>query len=167
MNDYLELVYHSSKWQYEFEKEANLIKEVLGDSFVEIYHIGSTAVEGLKSKPIIDILAVVSSIDKLDSIESSFHNLGYESKGEHGIKDRRFCVKREDNKRKVHLHMYELNHAEIERHVKFRDILRENASIRIDYEVLKKNLLEQFQENRVQYTEGKTEFINRILNKNG
>ena len=123
--------------------------------------------EVMKSKPIIDILAVVSSIDKLDSIESSFHNLGYESKGEHGIKDRRFCVKREDNKRKVHLHMYELNHAEIERHVKFRDILRENASIRIDYEVLKKNLLEQFQENRVQYTEGKTEFINRILNKNG
>ena len=49
-----------------------------------MYHIGSTAVPGLKAKPIIDILAVVRSLDGVDERCSLFEKLGYECMGRDG-----------------------------------------------------------------------------------
>ena len=43
-------------YQVLFGEEANLLHEVLGEEAMGIFHIGSTSVPGLKSKPIIDIL---------------------------------------------------------------------------------------------------------------
>ena len=39
-----------------------LLKEVLGDRIIEIHHIGSTSIEGLKAKPVIDILVVINML---------------------------------------------------------------------------------------------------------
>lgn len=47
-----------------YEKE--LIIPILNTNLVDIYHIGSTAVKNLKSKPIIDIMIVVSSLLEVD-----------------------------------------------------------------------------------------------------
>ena len=41
-------------------------------------HIGSTAVEGLMAKPIIDIMPVVKNIVLVDNYNAAFEALGYE-----------------------------------------------------------------------------------------
>ena len=51
---------YSPAWRAEFEKGAALIKEVLGENCIALYHIGSTAVPGLKAKPIIGMMPPVS-----------------------------------------------------------------------------------------------------------
>ena len=62
----VEVVKYRSEWSREFEAEAERIKEILGDEAIEIYHIGSTSVEGLSAKPIIDIMPVVKDISRID-----------------------------------------------------------------------------------------------------
>lgn len=53
-------------WIEMFEKEAGIIKNILGKNCVEIHHIGSTAVSGLAAKPIIDIMPVVRSLEDIE-----------------------------------------------------------------------------------------------------
>ena len=46
-------------------QEAVKIKNILGDNYIAIYHIDSTAVPNLKAKPIIDIMPIVINLDEL------------------------------------------------------------------------------------------------------
>ena len=78
----VEVVKYRSEWSREFEAEAERIKEILGDEAIEIYHIGSTSVEGLSAKPIIDIKPVVKDISRIDKLNQSLETLGYECMGE-------------------------------------------------------------------------------------
>ena len=64
----VELAEYNSNWKKEYEKEEKLLKEVLGDRIIEIHHIGSTSIEGLKAKPVIDILVVINSLDEITEI---------------------------------------------------------------------------------------------------
>ena len=50
---------HNPRWQYMFAKELEELWEYFGDEAIRISHIGSTAVEGLEAKPIIDIAVAV------------------------------------------------------------------------------------------------------------
>lgn len=73
-----------------YEKEKELIIPILKDNLVNIYHIGSTAVPNLKSKPIIDIMISVINLDDVDKLKKQFEDIGYEYLFEFGIKGRRY-----------------------------------------------------------------------------
>ena len=64
-----------------FKKEKKSIIPLLKENLVEIFHIGSTAVPGLKSKPIIDIMISVNSLEEVDKKHKEFENIGYEYLG--------------------------------------------------------------------------------------
>jgi GrpB-like predicted nucleotidyltransferase (UPF0157 family) len=49
-------------WPILFEQESRMIKQALGSFVLAIEHVGSTAVQGLPSKPIIDLLVGVPSL---------------------------------------------------------------------------------------------------------
>ncbi len=57
MSQHITVVDYNPLWPKKYEEEALLIKDILADNCVAIYHIGSTSVEGLAAKPIIDIMA--------------------------------------------------------------------------------------------------------------
>ena len=42
-------------WPQVFAGEAQAIQQALGETLVEIEHVGSTAIPGLAAKPVIDI----------------------------------------------------------------------------------------------------------------
>lgn len=86
---------YNPEWETEFKKEADLIAKILGSLCIDIFHIGSTAVPGLKAKPIIDIMPVVHNIDKVDALAKEFEKVGYEYLGEFGIKGRRYLRRAE------------------------------------------------------------------------
>lgn len=92
----VEVVDYRPEWAEMYAAEAEKIREVLGENLIEIHHIGSTAVKGLKAKPIIDILAVVSDLVSLDGKNSEFEKAGYECMGEFGIRGRRYFRKGEE-----------------------------------------------------------------------
>ncbi|KKI93322.1 hypothetical protein WQ54_03540 [Bacillus sp. SA1-12] len=47
---------YNDNWVQLFKTEAKKICELFKDEMIDIHHIGSTAVPGLKAKPIIDIM---------------------------------------------------------------------------------------------------------------
>ncbi|MGN7470128.1 GrpB family protein [Brevibacillus sp. SAFN-007a] len=56
----VEVCPYDPRWQALFAAEAELLRQVFRDNLIHIHHIGSTAVPGLKAKPIIDLLPAMS-----------------------------------------------------------------------------------------------------------
>ena len=61
-----------------FLAEAETIEAILGENCIAVHHIGSTAVEGLAAKPVIDILPVVRSLAQPDPPPPAFAACGIE-----------------------------------------------------------------------------------------
>ena len=100
---------------------------VLGSILLKVHHIGSTSVPGLIAKPIIDLLPAVTDLTDLDRKRGSVEALGYKWHGEFGISERRYCtLSDESGVRIVQLHFFKADSSEIDRHIAFRDYLREH-----------------------------------------
>lgn len=153
---------YDPQWASMFETEANLIKEILQENLVEIHHIGSTAVEGLSAKPIIDIMPVVKSLETVDTVSSKFEEIGYEYLGEFGIKGRRYLRKGGDE-RTHQIHIFaEGDTNNINRHLAFRNYMRTHPKERAQYSALKKELAQKFPYDIDGYCDGKEAFIKCI-----
>ncbi len=55
-----------------------------------IFNMGSTAIPGMKAKPIIDLLVEVASLARVDACQANMAALGFEAHGEYGIPGRRY-----------------------------------------------------------------------------
>ena len=114
---------YDPKWPEMFEAEAALVREIIGDNLITIFHIGSTAVPGLKAKPVIDMLPVVRDVAALDGLTREFAAAGYEAMGEFGLPGRRYFRKGGANRtHQLHAYQYDAVHA-ITRHVAYRDYI--------------------------------------------
>jgi GrpB-like predicted nucleotidyltransferase (UPF0157 family) len=83
--------------------------------------------------------------------------LGFEFKGEFGISDRAYYSKKNDIA--VHLHIFPKNNYQIEKHLIFRDYLREHPEAINAYQAIKEELLANSQKDRHAYQTGKNDFI--------
>ena len=78
---------YSEDWAKEFEKSNRYLKKISAD-IIRIEHVGSTSVEGLCAKPIIDIDIVIEDYSKFEAVKSGLASLGYEYEGDLGITER-------------------------------------------------------------------------------
>ncbi|WP_416151438.1 GrpB family protein [Salipaludibacillus sp. HK11] len=62
----VKLVTHSPKWDELFAEEKEMLQSILGENIKDIQHFGSTTIEEINAKPIIDMLVGVDSLDKVD-----------------------------------------------------------------------------------------------------
>lgn len=96
--------------------------------FVEIEHVGSTAVAGLAAKPIIDIQVGVASLDDSTRIVAAVEALGYVyvPEFERELPNRRFFRRASPTGITTHhVHVVErTDHEWWDRHIWFRDWLR-------------------------------------------
>lgn len=152
---------YDPKWSSLFLEEASKLRKIFGDLLVDIHHFGSTAVQGLQAKPIIDIMPIVKDIQKVDQFNEKMESLGYVPKGENGIPGRRYFKKGGDE-RTHHVHVYQIGSNEITRHLVFRDYLRANPIVRDQYGELKAQLALQFPYDIDSYIEGKDKFATEI-----
>ena len=90
MRQHIIVTEYDPLWPQKFQAESLLIRGILADNCLAIYHIGSTAVPGLAAKPIIDMMAVVKSLAQVDDAAEDFSQIGYEYLGELGIAGRRY-----------------------------------------------------------------------------
>jgi GrpB-like predicted nucleotidyltransferase (UPF0157 family) len=170
----VEVVPHDRDWQSEFERESQQLAIAFGDNAISIHHIGSTSIETIYAKPIIDILIEVKDIEKVDDSprerlrqrNDSIESLGYLAMGEFGIAGRRFF--RKDNRdgiRTHHLHTFEIGSPQIYRHLAFRDYMRSHPEEAQNYSQLKQKLAQQYPQDIQGYMDGKAEFIKAIDEK--
>jgi len=154
----VKVVKYNPKWIEEFEKESKELENQIGNITNNIYHIGSTAVPGLKAKPIIDIILGVKSLALLDSNNSKLESLGYEAMGELGIKGRRYFRKGGDN-RTHQIHAFKSGDSNIIRHLAFRDYLIEHTEIAKEYGELKYNIAQKCNNDIEKYCDEKDAFV--------
>ena len=75
MSRVIEVVEYDPNWITTFKKEAAILTAVFGERLLDLDHIGSTAVPGLCSKPIIDILVVLDDTDDISSYNPAMEPL--------------------------------------------------------------------------------------------
>lgn len=153
---------YNANYPLKFEEEKKLIIPILKENLVEIFHIGSTAVPGLKSKPIIDIMISVNSLEKVDKKQREFENIGYEYLGEFGIKGRRYLRKGGDERtHQIHIfHKDDKNN--LIRHLAVRDYLIAHKDIANEYGELKEKLALSYPYDIDGYCDGKEEFVRQL-----
>lgn len=135
----VDLLPHDSRWSDLADAEAHILAEAIGPCLLTIHHVGSTAIPGIRAKPILDLMPVVSSLAELDARQGQIEALGYEWWGELGLPGRRYCTKadKETGRRSVQLHCYLDGSPEITRHLAFRDYLRAQPGIAAEYDQVK------------------------------
>ena len=160
----VQLVKHNSDWKKVFELEAKKLKKIFGEDAIDIQHIGSTALKGMRAKPIIDIGLMVLSFGAVKRHAKELASAGYVLKENYGEKEM-FFTKGPEEKRTCYLHIGEAGSGFIESAIRFRDILREDKKIAKEYSQLKEKLAIEYSEERKVYTKKKGEFIEKILSK--
>ncbi len=158
----IEVVPYNPDWPRLYSAEAERIAAALGGEMTAIHHIGSTAIPGIKAKPVLDFLVAVPRIERVDELNDSMVVLGYEPRGEYGIPGRRFFIKHTAGMRTHHVHIFQNGNPEITRHLNFRDYLRAHPDEAQAYSRLKEELARQYPEDSHGYTEGKNEFVQEI-----
>jgi GrpB-like predicted nucleotidyltransferase (UPF0157 family) len=149
-------------WKTIFERDANLIRNVIGKYVIDIQHIGSTSIEGLDAKPVIDIAIGVESLDIVDEIALALKDLGY-FRLKVIIDGKVVFAKDTDVGRTHYLHLENYNGNHWNDHLLFRDYLRSHAGTVKAYMKLKRELAKEFSADVSSYTDKKKLFVDEIL----
>jgi GrpB-like predicted nucleotidyltransferase (UPF0157 family) len=162
----IEVVPYDPAWKTAFEDLKAMLEGILGDLALAIEHVGSTSVEGLAAKPIIDIDIVMESYDVFPAIVARLAGAGFEHRGDLGIAGRE-AFKRtfDDGHMAYHLYVCPRDGREYLQHIALRDYLRTHDDARDEYAALKQANAEKFRHDIDGYIEGKSGFIRGILNK--
>ena len=121
------VVPYNETWKSDFEEIKKEIEMAIGHWIVGIEHVGSTSVEGLSAKPCIDIDVIIKDYTMFDVIVSRLRAIGYTHEGNLGIKDREaFKYSNKPHLQKHHLYVCPQQSEELNRHITFRNFLRNN-----------------------------------------
>jgi GrpB-like predicted nucleotidyltransferase (UPF0157 family) len=150
-------------WPLEFEAEAARVERACDELPIRLEHVGSTAVPGLAAKPVIDILAGVPSRALRAPYIASLVQLGYEHKGNYGIRGRDYF--RRGSPRSHHVHMVSWSSAFWRDQLLFRDYLRAHDDVAREYAALKRELAVTFADDGRQYSDEKGPFIASVLRR--
>ena len=154
----IEVVPYNPLWPTQFESERAALVSELGGILESVHHIGSTAVEGLPAKPIIDMILEVQSLESLDQVTSKLELMGYEAMGELGIPGRRYF--RKGGYYRTHqIHAFKTGDPHVLRHLAFRDYLRCHPDVMHEYGELKLRMAADCYDDIDRYCEGKDAFV--------
>lgn len=153
---------HQAQWEEWAENEIQNLSGILSAYSPIINHIGSTAINRIQAKPIIDILVEISPDADWQGIKDVLETAGY------------ICMSSTDNRmsfnkgytsagyadKVFHVHIHAIGDND---EIVFRDYLNRHSEAACEYEALKLNLLSQFKNDRDGYTSAKTDFIKRVM----
>jgi GrpB-like predicted nucleotidyltransferase (UPF0157 family) len=156
------VVPYSHEWKRLFESEKRALYEHLGCLAVDIQHVGSTAVPDLAAKPILDIAIGVARVADVEECLPLLEGVGYSYAGELFDGDHCFMKGTQENITH-HLHLVAFDSERWKNYLYFRDHLRRSTEARQKYKELKADLAAEFPHCREHYTEGKSAFIQGII----
>ena len=157
---------YNEEWKRAFSDIKNELDDALGDLALSIEHVGSTSVEGLSAKPIIDIDVVIEDISKLESVIAALKKIGYRHEGDLGVPGREaFKYDGKEHLMKHHLYVCAKEAKELKRHLAFRDYLRTHADAVEAYGKVKEEGARLYPEDIDKYIEYKSPVIEDIYNK--
>lgn len=147
-------------WKTDFEKIRRELEAALGELALRIEHVGSTSVEGLSAKPIIDIDVVIPDSGALPEAARRLASIGYSHEGDLGIPGREaFKYQSKPHLQAHHLYVCPRDSRELARHITFRDYLRRHPQAVKAYSEAKEAAAKQFPEDIEGYMTAKAPCI--------
>ena len=155
---------HQKEWETAAEETIRTLKGILGTIAADIQHIGSTSIRTIKAKPIIDIAVAVNDFEavlqKRAELEKADVIFRFDERPEQLL----FVMGDfEKDTRSHHIHVVLYGSDEWNNYINFRDYLNSNTEAAREYEAVKLSLAEQYPDDRIAYTDGKQEVIDRLL----
>jgi len=159
------VVPYDPKWPALYEAARLQLMSALGANLEEIEHMGSTAVPGLSSKPVIDIAVGVRDLDATVAVMTGI-DYEYVPRFETAMPFRRLFVKYDSDvfRSGYHVHIVATGHPFMHADVAFRDHMRNDAEDLAQYEHLKLSLSGQLID---EYYQNKSDFVVGIKRKLG
>lgn len=167
---------YNLNWKLEFEALKEVYSQKLEGLVSDVLHVGSTSVEGMFAKPIIDIDLVIREEALLFPVTAKLNELGYDYQGDLGIADR-YAFKRnsllvpytkpEREWQKHHLYVCLQDSIALKNHLLVRETLRNRKELAVQYGMLKQKLVDVPSFDIETYTKGKTKFLLSILKDAG
>jgi len=182
----VEIEKYNPEWSTVFKCLQLELEALLIDFKPTIEHIGSTAVPGLSSKPVIDILVGVKEAASLDKVPNALtkHDYVYYKKYDALMSYRRFFVKLKsrpcnftipkiytsedeipeeiDPYKLANVHVIEYESNNWLRHIAFREYLKNNPEAKNNYEEFKLKLGNLFWLENGEYASAKNDFIKDV-----
>lgn len=166
------IVPYDPQWPVFFEEEKDRLRSCLPSELIgRIEHFGSTAVPGLAAKPIVDMLVEVTSLERVkEQVVPILESKGYDyfwrpTWGDDVPPWYAWFIRRNaDAVRTHHIHMVESQFEHWDR-LLFRDYLIRHPAVGLEYQTLKLRLAAAHPNDRVAYTNGKTEFVTKVTEK--
>ena len=164
---------YSPIWIKDFEQIASTLSITLNGLISGTEHVGSTSIPNLAAKAIIDIDIIYHEPKNFELIKNRLQSIGYIHKGNQGIEDRevfkRNLIQNDPILDQINHHLYVCKNISIElqRHLLFRDYLKNNKTAKEFYQNLKYELALEAKDNRKVYAHLKelkaNSFINYII----
>jgi GrpB-like predicted nucleotidyltransferase (UPF0157 family) len=170
---------YNSEWKDQFSSLKDELSNLLFKVSPKIEHIGSTSIEGLWAKPVIDILIGINE-NVLDDTISLLHSAPYIyiEAFTNDMPERRFFIRMKEgvNFPKVisdsslideHINQNKISHIHIVgykspfwiRHIAFREYLKHHHDVKIAYQKLKQQLSQKEWSNAFEFNHAKSDFI--------
>jgi GrpB-like predicted nucleotidyltransferase (UPF0157 family) len=157
------LVDHDPEWSRPFTKERARIQAAIGIVARSVEHYGSTAVDGLRAKPILDILVGVAPLEDWIRCKRPLETLGYDYAEHAGVPGQHIFGRGRDLSEGTHLvHVVECEGEPRRSSLAFHDALRADATLRAEYLRLKEQAAILAPEGRANYNELKYAFIEGV-----
>lgn len=163
----IEIVAYDPGWPGAFEAEAVRLRAALQTLALRIDHHGSTAIPGLRAKPIIDIQVSVAELQPLSAYGARLEAIGYVHVPH---PDDSFCPffhRPLQWPHSHHVHVVERGGREERRTLAFRDYLRDHPNVAREYADLKRTVAARIvaadPESQDRYAVAKTDLIERVV----
>jgi GrpB-like predicted nucleotidyltransferase (UPF0157 family) len=156
---------YSNDWPRYFAEAQEQLAAAFGSIPVLIEHIGSTAIPGLVAKPVIDVLLGAESLAAIEEKTEALQGLrfNYIRKYEAEVPLRRYFVRPAAASPRVDLHAVVYGSRFWREHLVFREALRTDPVLALEYAELKMWLASQFSDDRMSYSAAKAPFIRSVL----
>ncbi|MDT2662598.1 GrpB family protein [Enterococcus hulanensis] len=158
--------HHAEYADWYEEEQQNLTKLLAEFEIQRINHIGSTSVEGLIAKPIVDILLELPEGYDLGKVTALLQKAGWilmiKDKEKQTLDLNKGYTPAGFAEQVYHLHVRALGDWD---ELYFRDYLQKYPEAARQYEELKLSLKEKYEHNRDAYTDAKTEFVQKYSQK--
>jgi GrpB-like predicted nucleotidyltransferase (UPF0157 family) len=160
MNAQEELHEYDPAWPASYAAERERLLSLLPDVFIDLEHIGSTAVPRLCAKPIIDILAGVESMDMAEASAELICLSGYTTSADFNktLTDRKWFMRFANGHRTHHLHVVVHESKAWFERLHFRS----QPELAARYAALKSQLAALHPKDREAYTDAKAEFVRSV-----
>jgi len=160
-SDVIRLVAYDARWPGLFAAERQRIQDACGLLALRLEHVGGTAIPGMCTKPVLDIVAGHPSAVSVEDCVAALQRAGYEPRGDRGVPGRQFLCRGQP--RAYHVHLVEAGGPLWREYLAFRNYLRAHPNAARQFAEVKRALAALFPRDREGYVNAKSTHVQDIL----